>query len=282
MVTDCMDGDLRRRIKCKEPMAPEVARSYMAQLLAAMAHVHAIHAIHRDLKPANILISADGRLKLCDFGLARHIASESRGVGRIRRAGSEVEGDDAPIDGPRATASGDAAKPPPLRKQMTTYVVTRWYRAPEVILEQPYSAAIDMWAVGCIFKELLELDPASRFRTGALFPGRCADIFAETRAENSRRDVCAEVAIFLAGTASHSHSTRRTRAARATTSSPSSSVCSRRRHPLSFRGRTPTPPRRCLRCAAGYPISALLIVTRNGASSCAARAQSRARLSSIC
>ena len=73
---------------------------------------------------------------------------------------------------------------------MTTYVVTRWYRAPEVILEQPYSAAIDMWAVGCIFKELLELDPASRFRTGALFPGRCAETFAEMRAE-MRAEMCA-------------------------------------------------------------------------------------------
>ena len=55
---------------------------------------------------------------------------------------------------------------------MTNYVVTRWYRAPEVILQEPYNGAIDIWAVGCIFKELLELVPASRFRTGALFPGR--------------------------------------------------------------------------------------------------------------
>merc|ERR1712087_88288 len=33
-------------------------------------------------------------------------------------------------------------------------------------------SAIDIWSVGCIFKELLELMPGSRFRTGALFPGR--------------------------------------------------------------------------------------------------------------
>ena len=52
------------------------------------------------------------------------------------------------------------------------YVVTRWYRAPEVILKEPYSSALDIWAVGCIFKEMLELVPQSKMRTGAIFPGR--------------------------------------------------------------------------------------------------------------
>merc|ERR1712060_5936 len=57
-------------------------------------------------------------------------------------------------------------------KQMTAYVVTRWYSSPEVILQEPYSATLDVWSAGCIFKELLELMPGSTFRTGALFPGR--------------------------------------------------------------------------------------------------------------
>mmetsp|Transcript_4366 Transcript_4366/g.6154 ORF Transcript_4366/g.6154 Transcript_4366/m.6154 type:complete len:144 (-) Transcript_4366:836-1267(-) len=43
----------------------------------------------------------------------------------------------------------------PLKRSLTKHVVTRWYRAPEIILSQPYSAAVDMWSIGCIFAELL-------------------------------------------------------------------------------------------------------------------------------
>ena len=49
-------------------------------MLSALAHVHGLSGIHRDLKPANILISADGTLKLCDFGLARTVANASDGA----------------------------------------------------------------------------------------------------------------------------------------------------------------------------------------------------------
>lgn len=73
-----------------------------------------------------MLLNADCTLRLCDFGLAR---------------GVEVPGAD-----------------------MTEYVVTRWYRAPEVMLAtQQYTTQIDVWAVGCIMAELLGRRP--------LFPG---------------------------------------------------------------------------------------------------------------
>ena len=43
-----------------------------------------------------------------------------------------------------------------MKRQLTGHVVTRWYRAPELILlEKDYGQAIDMWSVGCIFAELL-------------------------------------------------------------------------------------------------------------------------------
>mmetsp|Transcript_72335 Transcript_72335/g.120542 ORF Transcript_72335/g.120542 Transcript_72335/m.120542 type:complete len:364 (-) Transcript_72335:246-1337(-) len=168
MVTDFMHSDLRRRIKSKTEMEPSLVRSLMAQLIAALAHVHSLNGIHRDLKPANILISKEGVLKLCDFGLARTVHTpDSR---REARAGSEVEHEG--MDGDMMPERTEQRMPPPLKHQMTAYVVTRWYRAPEVILQEPYSSAIDIWSVGCIFKELLELMPGSRFRTGALFPGR--------------------------------------------------------------------------------------------------------------
>jgi mitogen-activated protein kinase 1/3 len=58
-----------------------------------------------------------------------------------------------------------------LKKQMTQHVMTRWYRAPEIILFEPfYAAPVDIWAVGCIFGELLGKLPGNK-STGPLFPG---------------------------------------------------------------------------------------------------------------
>lgn len=64
--------------------------------------------------------------------------------------------------------------PLPLRRGLTRHVITRWYRAPEVVLLQPYTAEVDIWSIGCIFAELLGLVreniPDYRKRR-ALFPG---------------------------------------------------------------------------------------------------------------
>lgn len=64
---------------------------------------------------------------------------------------------------------------PTVRRQLTKHVVTRWYRAPELILLQDYSFAVDVWSVGCIFAELLSMQAEScpRYQDRApLFPGR--------------------------------------------------------------------------------------------------------------
>lgn len=62
-----------------------------------------------------------------------------------------------------------------MKRELTGHVVTRWYRAPELILlEKDYGEAIDIWSVGCIFAELLtmmkENVPNSLDRK-PLFPG---------------------------------------------------------------------------------------------------------------
>jgi len=45
-----------------------------------------------------------------------------------------------------------------MKRELTGHVVTRWYRAPEIILlEKDYGPAIDIWSVGCIFAELLSM-----------------------------------------------------------------------------------------------------------------------------
>mmetsp|Transcript_235 Transcript_235/g.134 ORF Transcript_235/g.134 Transcript_235/m.134 type:complete len:83 (+) Transcript_235:229-477(+) len=56
-------------------------------------------------------------------------------------------------------------------KTLTKHVVTRWYRAPEVILQDKYTYAIDMWSTGCIFAELLSMMKDNFTDREPLFPG---------------------------------------------------------------------------------------------------------------
>lgn len=99
---------------------------FLYQLLRGLKYIHSANVLHRDLKPSNLLLDSNCDLKICDFGLAR------------------------------TTAETDF---------MTEYVVTRWYRAPELLLNcSEYTTAIDIWSVGCILMEILRREP--------LFPGK--------------------------------------------------------------------------------------------------------------
>ncbi|EDV29453.1 uncharacterized protein TRIADDRAFT_19575 [Trichoplax adhaerens] len=103
-----------------------VVKKIIWQTLQAVNFCHKHNCIHRDVKPENILITKTGVIKLCDFGFARVLNP----------------GDD-----------------------YTDYVATRWYRAPELLVgDTQYGPPVDVWAIGCVFAELL---------TGqALWPGR--------------------------------------------------------------------------------------------------------------
>ena len=131
--------------------------------------------IHRDLKPANILVSQSvvppatpyGIIRLCDFGLARVDASAAEQA-KQQDAATQIdnEGDSGDeMEGGSADAVSKA--PPMLRKQMTTYVVTRWYRARGPARATPPRSTCGPWAAS------LEMLGSTRRRASARrLPGR--------------------------------------------------------------------------------------------------------------
>lgn len=133
MMMELADTDLHRLIQSSCPLSDGHVRVIMFQLLCGIQALHENGVLHRDLKPGNILLNKDCELKITDFGLARMI--------------------------PKQHANPSNATP------MTEYVITRWYRPPELMLAPNgcYNGAIDMWSAGCIFGELLTRKP--------LFPG---------------------------------------------------------------------------------------------------------------
>ncbi|KAF8078629.1 Pkinase-domain-containing protein [Lyophyllum atratum] len=148
-VFESMEGNLYHLIKTRKgrPLAGGLVASIFQQIVLGLDHIHGAGYFHRDMKPENVLVTTTGLhnytsvsptappgttegdvvaiIKLADFGLARETKS----------------------------------KPP-----YTEYVSTRWYRAPEVLLlSRDYSNPVDMWALGTIMAELVNLRP--------LFPG---------------------------------------------------------------------------------------------------------------
>ncbi|KAK1404837.1 Mitogen-activated protein kinase [Heracleum sosnowskyi] len=131
VVFELMESDLHQVIKANDDLTKEHYQFFLYQLLRALKYIHTANVYHRDLKPKNILANANCKLKICDFGLARVAFNDT-----------------------------------PTTIFWTDYVATRWYRAPELCgsFFSKYTAAIDIWSIGCIFAEVLTGKP--------LFPGK--------------------------------------------------------------------------------------------------------------
>ncbi|KAJ4867027.1 Cyclin-dependent kinase D-3 [Raphanus sativus] len=119
LVFEFMETDLEGVIRDSNVfLSPADVKSYLLMTLKGLAYCHEKRVLHRDMKPNNLLIGPDGQLKLADFGLARIFGSPDR--------------------------------------KFTHQVFARWYRAPELLFgAKQYGAAVDVWAAGCIFAELL-------------------------------------------------------------------------------------------------------------------------------
>nr|CCA16136.1 mitogenactivated protein kinase putative [Albugo laibachii Nc14]CCA25097.1 mitogenactivated protein kinase putative [Albugo laibachii Nc14] len=176
LVFEFLDTDLQKLIMSPQYLTIKHIQVFLYQLLCGLNYIHSANVIHRDLKPANILLNEDCTLMICDFGLARVVDVTRSREERTKHLHSPIDY----LTNRSSIPSSDTSacihqQPPTVRRQLTKHVVTRWYRAPELILLQDYSFAVDMWSVGCIFAELLSMQAEScpRYQDRApLFPGR--------------------------------------------------------------------------------------------------------------
>jgi len=122
LVMEYMQSDLHKIIYSENQLSTSHIAYIIYQIFCGLKHIHSANIIHRDLKPGNILVNSDCSVKICDFGLARGVDDDDH--------------------------------------LLTEYVVTRWYRAPEVVVQaQRYDEGVDVWAVGCILAEMLLKEP---------------------------------------------------------------------------------------------------------------------------
>eukprot|EP01067_Filipodium_phascolosomae_P000551 Filipodium_phascolosomae@DN1414_c0_g1_i7.p1 len=131
---DLMETDLKKIIKSGQVLAMDHARYFIYQLLRGLKYLHSRNVVHRDIKPRNLLVRKNCDLKICDFGLAKVLPSKN---------------------------SPQNAN---LHLAHSAYVVTRWYRPPELLLaasEAPalsrsmYDEKVDLWSTGCVLAEIL-------------------------------------------------------------------------------------------------------------------------------
>jgi tetratricopeptide (TPR) repeat protein/tRNA A-37 threonylcarbamoyl transferase component Bud32 len=124
LVLEYIAGEPIDRYCESQSLSVEARVRLMLQVLAAVAHAHSNLVVHRDIKPSNVLISADGSVKLLDFGVAKLLSTEA----------SETAA--------HLTRIEDSAFTPE-------------YAAPEQILGEPVSTSTDVYQLGVLLFVLL-------------------------------------------------------------------------------------------------------------------------------
>lgn len=140
-VTELLDGETLRQRVTHSALPWRKAVEVGVAIADGLAAAHAKGIIHRDLKPENVFLTADGRVKILDFGLAR-------------------------VDpaAPPGTVTGSYHPTP---TEPGTVMGTVGYMAPEQVRGQPVDARTDLFALGCVLYEMVTGQRAFARPTGA-------------------------------------------------------------------------------------------------------------------
>jgi len=175
MVMEICDSDLKKLCRTDVTLTQLHISTLLYNLLVGLMYLHSAGIYHRDLKPANCLVNQDCSVKICDFGLSRAIGIEEQQHLEALPNTPRGEDDKTAAEPVTSLAPPTAVVPSTqrMKRHLTGHVVTRWYRAPELILlQENYTEKIDIWSVGCIYAELLGmLDGTKTEDRGPLFPG---------------------------------------------------------------------------------------------------------------
>lgn len=123
----CEGGELFDQITRKGHLSEDEARFYAAEVVDALEYIHSLGLIHRDIKPENLLLTAEGHIKIADFGSVKPMQDS-----RITVL-------------PNATSDDKAC----------TFVGTAAYVPPEVLNSSPATFGNDLWALGCTLYQML-------------------------------------------------------------------------------------------------------------------------------
>jgi serine/threonine protein kinase len=178
LVLPRMDCDLHAVIRSNQPLSNEHCQFFSYQLLRGLIALHSCNVVHRDLKPSNLLVNRDCTLRIADFGISRALGSNESTMS--------------------AVAEREGAEPPP-GPLLTNYIVTRYYRSPELLLEaKSYGFGVDVWSAACIVAEMILRRPlwcgtssAHQLALIAHYLGpptdaECADLLRKHRSSNEK------------------------------------------------------------------------------------------------